>query len=88
MADLHSTHGRRDRRTSRDAALVNKESSCRLSPAEIVASGSGWRIGWMGERLDWPITAPILDRWSRQEARARDVGHCMVHRPQRGDGEG
>jgi hypothetical protein len=32
----------------------------------MVASGSGWGIGWMGERQDWPIAAPFLDRWSRR----------------------
>ncbi len=43
----------------------NRESLCGLSSAEMVASGSGWGIGWMGETRDWWITAPLLDRQSR-----------------------
>ena len=66
-------HGRLDMRTSRHAALVNRESSCELSSAEMVASGSGWRIGWMGERQDWLIAAPFLDCRSK----ARKAG-CEI----------
>ena len=65
VTDSHNTHSRLDMRISRYATLVNKESSCWLSSAEMVASGSGWGIGWMGERQDWPVTAPFLDRRSR-----------------------
>jgi hypothetical protein len=66
VADSHSTHGRLDTRTPRHAALVNTENPCELSFAEMVASGSGWGIGWIGERQDWPITVPFLDRRSRR----------------------
>ena len=39
----------------------------------MVASGSGWGIGWMGERQDWPITAPFLDRRSRRGRLGREM---------------
>ncbi len=74
VTDLHGTHGRLDTRTSRHAALVNRESSYGLSPAEMVASSSGWGIGRMGERQDWPIAALFFDRQSR---RGR-LGHKML----------
>jgi len=61
VADSHGRHSRLDTRTSRHAALVNRESSCGPSSAEIVASGSRWGIGWMGERQDWLIAALFLD---------------------------
>jgi len=48
VADSHGAHSRLDTRTLCHTALVNRESSCRLSSAEMVASGSGWGIGWMG----------------------------------------
>ena len=73
VADSHGTHGRLDTRTSRHAALVNRESSCGLSSAEMVASGSGWGIGWMGERQDWPITAPFLDCRARRGRLGREM---------------
>jgi hypothetical protein len=51
VADSHRTHSRLDTRSSRYVALVSRgESSCRLSFAEIVTSGSGWGIRWIGER--------------------------------------
>jgi hypothetical protein len=39
----------------------------------MVASGSGWVIGWMGERQDWPITVPFLDRRSRRGRLGREM---------------
>ncbi len=39
----------------------------------MVASGSGWGIGWMGEGQDWPITAPFLDRQSRLGRLGREM---------------
>jgi hypothetical protein len=66
-------HGRLDTRTSRYAALVNRESSCRLGSLEMAASGSGWGIGWMSERQDWPIAAPFLDRQLRQGRLGREM---------------
>jgi hypothetical protein len=73
VADSHGTHGRLDTRISRHAALVNKESSCGLSSAEMVAGGSGWGIGWMGERQDWPIAAPFPDRRSSRGGLGREM---------------
>jgi hypothetical protein len=60
VADSHGTHGRLDTRTSRHAALVNRESLC-------------GRRQWMGERQDWPITAPFLDRRSRRGRLGREM---------------
>ncbi len=74
VADSHGMHSRLDMRTSHHVALVNRENSCGLSSAEIVASGSGWGIGWMGERQDWPIIALFLDYRSRQGR----LGHEML----------
>jgi hypothetical protein len=55
----------------------------------MVASGSGWVIGWMGGRQDWAdhstISRSSVKAW---KAGVRDVGDCIVHSPQRGDGEG
>jgi hypothetical protein len=49
VADSYDTHSRLDTRTSRYAALVNRESLCRLSSAEIVAGGRQQPIG---DRVD------------------------------------
>jgi hypothetical protein len=82
VADSHGTHSRLDTRTLRHAALVNREGSCRLSSAEMVASSSGWGIGWMGGRQDWAdhstISQSLVKAW---KAGVRDVGDCMVHSP-------
>jgi hypothetical protein len=47
--------------------------SCGLSSAEMIASGGRCEIGWIGERQDWPITAPFLDRWSRRGRLGREM---------------
>jgi hypothetical protein len=39
----------------------------------MVTSGSGWGIGWMGKRQEWPITAPFLDRRSRRGRLGREL---------------
>jgi hypothetical protein len=36
-------------------------------------SGSGWGIGWMGERQVWLIAAPFLDRRSRRGRLGREM---------------
>ncbi len=73
VADSHSIYSRLDMRTSHYVALINRESSYGLSSAEMVASGSRWGIGWMGERQDWPIAVPFFDRRSRRGRLGRET---------------
>jgi hypothetical protein len=72
VADSHGTHSRLDKRTSRYTALVNRESSCGLSSAEMVAGG---RRQPMGDRVDGR-EAGLADHStiSRSSAKARKAG--------------
>src|SRR6516164_4712532 len=82
VADSHGTHGRLDTRTLRHAALVNRESLCGLSSAEIVASGSGWGIvrGRIGRSQHY---FSIVGQGEEGEMLA-----IAWLSPRRGDGEG
>ena len=55
-----------------DIGAIDADQDC-AGMDEMVASGSGWGIGWMGERQDWPIAAPFLDRQSRRGRLGREM---------------